>query len=162
REFEAMVRTLRKGQPVTAQGQVIGSSTSFYSGNPDKPLGHFYDRKGPRRPGDLDVDLFCPELARDMLARKAPSVNQKTLVGGERSIFKNDGSAAQPGFYDVFPEVDEFAKRWTKRLGREVDVKLRLDLELPPAPTSGPIEVFRTVAPPPAPLPKAPDAPKPK
>jgi hypothetical protein len=158
KEFEAMVRGLRKGEPVTAQGQVIGSSTSFYSGNPDKPLGHFYDRKAPRNTGDLDVDVFCPELVKDML-EGAPAVNEKILVDGERTIFKNDGTAANPGFHDKFPEVAKFAKRWEDRLGREVDVKLRLDLELPPVPKAGPIEVFRTGPSSATPAPKAPEPP---
>jgi hypothetical protein len=137
------------GKPITAQGQVIGSSTSFYSGNPDKPLGHYYDRKAPSKLGDVDIDLFSPELVQHMLEIRAPIVNEKVLVGGEHTIFKNEGLGAQAGkgFHDQFEAVAEFVEEWSVRLGRDVDVKLSLDLELPTKPESGPIEFFRKESP---------------
>jgi hypothetical protein len=141
RDFGRLVRELGGGKEIEAQGQVIGSSTSFYSGNPDKPLGHYYDRKGPGF-GDVDVDLFSPDLVKDMFDKGVPTLNEKVLVGGERTIFKNEGGG-KLGFHDVFPKVSEFIETWSERLGREVDVKLRIDLTLPPKPKTGPIEFFR-------------------
>ncbi|HEY0993209.1 MAG TPA: hypothetical protein VGD80_39420 [Kofleriaceae bacterium] len=142
-EFAKLVDKLADGRQISAQGQVIGSSTSFYSGNPDKPLGHYFDRRAPYKMGDVDVDLCAPELAKDMLASGAPAMNEKVLVGGERIIFKNEGPG---GVYTRFSALEDFNDRWSSNLGREVAVKLRVDLELPPKPTAGPIEFFRKEA----------------
>jgi hypothetical protein len=143
KEFAELVEKLAEGKAITAQGQVIGTSTSFYSGNPDKPLGHYFDRNAPRKPGDVDVDLFSPELVDRMIRAGGASVNEKVMVGGERTIFKNQGTGGTVGFHDRYPAVDEFVERWSERLGRDVDVKLRLDRTLPQKPDRGPIEVFR-------------------
>lgn len=143
-EFAALVKQLAKGKEITSQGQVIGSSTSFYSGNPDKPLGHYYDRKAPAKMGDVDVDLYAPDLVKEMLASGVPTMNEKVLVGGERTIFRNSGPG---GVAERFPDIVEFNERWSEILGREVDVKLRVDLDLPPKPKTGPIEFFRKEAP---------------
>jgi hypothetical protein len=140
KDFAKLVRDLGGGREIEAQGQVIGSSTSFYSGNPDKPLGHYYDRLGPGV-GDVDVDLFAPELVKEMFAAGVPTMQEKVMVGGERTIFKNGGPG---GFHERFPDALQFEKDWQFKLGREVALKLRIDLALPDKPKTGPIELFRS------------------
>src|SRR5262245_10603454 len=103
----------------------------------------YFDANAPRTRGDVDIDLFSPKLVTKMLESDGAAVNEKVLVGGERTIFKNRGEGGKKGFHDRFRAVSEFIDKWSVRLGREVDVKLRLDRELPPKPTTGPIEFFR-------------------
>ena len=123
---------------------------------PGQPLGHYFDKNAPRKPGDVDVDLFSPQLVDEMVRSGAPTANEKVLVGGERTIFKNVGGAGETGFHNRFPAVRKFIKDWSRKLGREVDVKLRLDVKLPPKPKTGPIEFFRKEGAKPQAPPKAP------
>jgi hypothetical protein len=101
--------------------------------------------------GDIDVDLYAPELVRKMLAEGTPMMNEKVLVGGERTIFKNtveNVDVLPPDvFYGRFPKVRRFVAEWAAELGRDLDIKLRIELVLPPKPAAGPIEFFRKAQP---------------
>lgn len=146
REFGEVVSSIHvEGKPISAVGRIIGTSTSFYSGNPKKDLGHHFDRKGVGT-GDFDIELSSPELTRMMLRSPTVPVNQKVIIGGQKTLFK---SSDPGGFYEVFPEFQKFAAKWQRVLGRDVDVKLTLRLD--PVKTipktekgPAPIEIWRT------------------
>lgn len=136
------------GRPVSGVAKQIGTSTGFYSGNPKKPLGHHFDRLAPKDLGDIDIELSSPELVKHMLGLD-PVLNEKVMIGGEMVIFKNGGDVGT-GFHTAFPKFRAFSVRWSARLGREVDVKLKADLTPSaaiPVSTSGPIELYRKEAP---------------
>src|SRR5262249_9044906 len=101
-EFATMVDGIKVGgKPVSAQGKVIGSASTFYSNNPTKDVGHHYDRKGPQT-GDVDVDLFSPEMVQQMLGRPDAVANDKVMTAGEKTIFKSGGAG---GLHSEFPQV---------------------------------------------------------
>ena len=146
-EFQEAMKGIRvDGKPVTAQSQVIGSATTFYSNNPDNPLGHHFDRRfglGEGKRSDVDIDLYSPEMAAHMARLPNPPVNDKVMVDGEKTLFK---SSEPGGLYSQFPVLGKFADKWSKILGREVDIKLKIDIS--PIgkirrPTEGPIEFYR-------------------
>jgi hypothetical protein len=144
-EFGEVIDGIKvNGKPISAQAQVIGSATTFYSGNPDKPLGHHFDReRAAGKMSDVDIDLHSPELVEHMLTLENPAVNDKVMIGGERTIFKSGG---HNGTYSQFPELEKFAERWKENLGRDVDIKLKIDLtpiDNITKPAVGPIEFFR-------------------
>lgn len=144
-DFARMMSTVTvNGRGVSAEAKNIGTATGFYSGNPKKPLGHHFDRLAPENMGDVDIELVSPELVAHML-RKDPVLNEKVLIGGQKVIFKNEVRVGT-GFHSEFPQVADFCARWSSRLGREVDIKLKADLtpvaEVP-RPTKGPIELYR-------------------
>jgi hypothetical protein len=129
REFQADIQqTIASiqvdGKPISAALQVMGSSTSFYSGNPDKPLGHHWDRAGIGQ-SDYDIDVVSPELVKAMLQNPDAAANDKVLRGGERVIFKSGGEG---GFYQAFPQFEALARRWEEKLGRDFDFKLKMDM----------------------------------
>jgi len=95
------------GQPATASVQVMGSSTTFYSGNPDKDLGHHFDKKGPGA-SDYDIDIVSPELVKQLLQHPSPAANDVVLRGGERVIFKSGGEG---GFYQTFPQFEALSRK---------------------------------------------------
>jgi hypothetical protein len=141
-----MMRSIRvSGRPVFAEARNIGTATGFYSGNPNKPKGHHFDRLAPESKGDMDIELNSPEMVEHML-NKDPVLNDKVMVGGKKVIFKNVVDTGT-GFHSEFPVIGEFCARWSSILDREVDVKLKADLtpvsEIP-KPDSGPIEIFRS------------------
>ena len=146
-EFQEVMKGIRvDGKPVTAQVQTIGSGTTFYSNNPDKPKGHHFDRSfglGEGGRSDMDVDLYSPEMTRHMAELPNPGINEDVMVGGKKTIFKSGGPG---GLYSQFPQLREFALRWSKILRREVDIKLKIDLtpvpRLKPS-KRGPIEFYR-------------------
>jgi hypothetical protein len=92
----------------------------------------------------VDIDLFSPELVEHMV-EKGGTLNEKVLVAGEKTIFKNELPSGT-GFQQEFPEVAKFSARWQKILGRDVDIKLKADLTPVPQiskPQSGAIEMLR-------------------
>lgn len=150
-ELAGLVDSLQvNGKPISAAAKVIGTSVNFYSGNPKKPLGHHYDRLGAKT-GDVDIELMSPELTRAMLQDPASQANEKVVVGGKKTIFKNQiqgaqGQLLEGGFHSKFPAFKSLCDKWSKVLGREVDIKLRIDMTPPskvPKPTGGPIEILR-------------------
>jgi hypothetical protein len=113
------------GRPVTAIVKQVGSATSFYSRNPDKPLGYHWDSKGIGM-RDLDFEVRSPELADHMLGVETAAANPKMVIAGEHTIFKNN-APEEGGFFQQCPELASLAQRYSDELGREVDFKLRLD-----------------------------------
>jgi hypothetical protein len=125
---DTVAKTRVDGKPIGARVKQIGTGTQFYSGNPDKPLGHHWDRKGPGL-GDLDIEVTSPEMARHMLGLPSPALNEGVLVGGERQIFRSGGARVPGSFYEQFPQFQRLASKWSQILGREVDFKLKMDID---------------------------------
>ncbi len=156
-EFSRVIDGLRVGgKPITAQAQTIGTATSFYSknpskGNPSEGDRHHFDKSFAKtgytdatKRSDVDIDLFSPELVRYMAklenTPENPLVNNIVMVAGEKTIFKSSR------LYEQFPELGEFVARWSDILGRDVDIKLKVELtpiDEVSTPTEGPIEFFR-------------------
>lgn len=130
------------GQPITALVQVTGASTTFYSNNPDNPLGHHWDSSGIGK-SDYDIDIFSPELAETLLltAKVATKVatNDEVLNKHGKVFFRSSGMY---GFYQTFPQFESLARHWEKELGRAIDLRLKMDLtpvaQLPDPPNVGP------------------------
>jgi hypothetical protein len=146
RMTQAMATITVGGQPVTYSVQVMGSSTTFYSGNPDlatKPVGYHFDSKGPGS-SDYDIDIVSPELVKMMLQNPDVPVNQKNIRDG---MYVNFSSNEPGGFLQTFPQFAAVAAEWKQITGRDFEFKLKMDLtpiaDQPPMRSDGPIEVLR-------------------
>ena len=108
-EFKAELhQTLEKAGLKDATTEMRGTSTTFYSENPKKPLGHHFDAK-PTELADVDISLHSPSAASKMEAggmKPHPDIP---------SIFKTRNT------YQAFPELKNFADKWQQILGREVN-----------------------------------------
>jgi hypothetical protein len=140
---QAMSTITVNGQPVTYSVQVMGSSTTFYSGNPEKPLGYHFDSKGPGQ-SDYDIDIVSPELVKMMLQNPDVPVNDKNIRDGQ---FVNFSTNKPGGFFDTFPQFAAVAAEWKDRTGRDFEFKLKMDLtpiaDQPVPRGGGPIEILR-------------------
>ncbi|AIY43034.1 Rhs-family protein [Collimonas arenae] len=84
-----------------------GTSTTFYSENPGKPLGHHWDAD-PLNPGDYDLNISSPKMVEQLQdANISPS--EKYGVFKTRDINEN------------FPALDKFQQEWSQKLGRDVN-----------------------------------------
>lgn len=81
-----------------------GTSTTFYSDNPTKPLDYHFDAKGPNT---SDVDLFI----------RGPGI-AKRLKGAQM----NKGNYTNASVRHACPNLAAFAKKWETTLGREVNI----------------------------------------
>ena len=108
-EFKAELhQTLEKAGLKDATTEMRGTSTTFYSENPKKALGHHFDAK-PTELADVDISLHSPSAAVKMEAagmKPHPDIP---------SIFKTRNT------YQAFPELKNFADKWQQILGREVN-----------------------------------------
>ncbi|WP_230942042.1 PAAR domain-containing protein [Burkholderia stagnalis] len=84
-----------------------GTSTTFYSENPGKPLGHHWDAD-PVNPGDYDLNITSDKMVSKM-QDLGISPSEKYGVFKTRDI------------QETFPELDEFRSGWSKELGRDVN-----------------------------------------
>ena len=84
-----------------------GTSTTFYSENPGKPLGHFWDAD-PSKPGDYDLNIESNSMVRRL-------ENENIPISEKYGVFKTSDINYQ------FRELDEFSIKWSKELGREVN-----------------------------------------
>ena len=85
-----------------------GTATTFYSENPGKPMGHHWDAD-PANPGDFDLNLTSKKMVSQMYAA---GIKPSEKYG----VFKTRDVEAQN------PELRRFAKKWSKELGRDVNV----------------------------------------
>ncbi|MEJ2043540.1 MAG: hypothetical protein P8X89_09715 [Reinekea sp.] len=92
---------------------LLGSGTTGYSGNPDKPL------KAWTPNSDVDCAIFSPKLAAEHY-KKIGLVNTKISAKGKYSVFKNKGNKPlhKIGFYEtpVGKELEKLSLEWTKKL----------------------------------------------
>ena len=97
-----------------------GTSTTFYSENPSKPLGHHFDAN-PAEPADVDIGLESKALTQQMAAANV-SPNPKIPT-----IFKTKDVMKQQ------PKLQAFSQKWTQQLGRDVNFVGLVDPSQPPA-----------------------------
>lgn len=97
-----------------------GTSTTFYSENPGKPLGHHFDAN-PKEPADVDIGIESKALTQQMAAAGV-SPNPKIP-----SIFKTKDVMKQQ------PKLQAFSQKWTQKLGRDVNFVGLVDPSKPPA-----------------------------
>ncbi len=90
-----------------AEIRLRGTSTTFYSENPGKPLGHHWDAN-LKAPGDYDLNITSPSMVREFQKHGiAPGVE--------------DGLFDTPEINNTFRDLKEFQKKWTETLGRDVN-----------------------------------------
>ena len=95
-----------------------GTSTTFYSENPGKPLGHHFDANAGEL-ADIDLGLTSKKMVSGMeAAGHTPHPKIPT-------IFKTRHTVGE------YPELAEFAAKWEGILGREVNFVGLTDSALP-------------------------------
>jgi len=98
---------LKKSELKDAEIGLKGTSTTFYSENPSKRLGHHWDAD-PKNLGDYDLNITSNSMVETM--NKADiSPHPKYNVYKTKDINK------------TFPELDAFQKKWSATLDREVN-----------------------------------------
>lgn len=90
-----------------AEVRLKGTSTTFYSENPGKPVGHHWDAD-PANPGDYDLNITSGAMVKK-LQDAGIKPKEKYGVFRTRDINKN------------FPHIDEFREKWSATLGRKVN-----------------------------------------
>jgi len=125
----------------------VGTPTSFYSENPRQPEGHHFDSAGPGTT-DIEIDLHSPELAARMFERTPQGApDQRIMRSGKWAFFQNEGPA---GFYRTCPQLLVLARKWSDRLERDIEFRLRLSADpvssVKTPGKGGPIELFRIEA----------------
>ncbi|MBK8258631.1 MAG: PAAR domain-containing protein [Polyangiaceae bacterium] len=123
-QFEEFKKELNELTKAIGLGDAVlrmkGTSTTFYSENPGKPLGHHFDAN-PNELADVDIGLESKTLTEQMAAAGV-SPNPKIP-----SIFKTK---------DVMkshPKLQAFSQKWTQKLGRDVNFVGLVDPSNPPA-----------------------------
>lgn len=84
-----------------------GTSTTFYSENPGKPLGHHWDAV-PSAPGDYDLNITSQAMVKK-LQNVGVTPSEKYGVFKTKDIEKN------------FPQLNSFQENWSRVLGRDVN-----------------------------------------
>lgn len=84
-----------------------GTSTTFYSENPGKPLGHFWDAD-LANPGDYDLNIYSPTMAKNF-------ENSNIKIDDKYKIFKTRT------INRTYPALDNFQRQWSDTLGRTVN-----------------------------------------
>jgi len=98
---------LKKSELNDAEIGLKGTSTTFYSENPSKPLGHHWDAD-PKNLGDYDLNVTSPSMV-NKLNEAGVKPSEKYGVYKTRDIESN------------FPELNAFQEKWSDILGREVN-----------------------------------------
>ncbi len=106
-DFQSELRdVLRQSGLDDAEIGLKGTATTFYSENPKKPLGHFWDAD-PEKPGDYDFNVLSQKMRDDMAAAG--------IEPSRLDIFATRFLEQQ------YPDLAAFARRWEATLGREVN-----------------------------------------
>ncbi len=82
-----------------------GTATTFYSENPGKPLGHFWDAD-PANPGDYDLNLASNKMAQAMK-------DADVQVSFKYGIYSTKNVNSQ------FPALEEFSSKWSEHFTPE-------------------------------------------
>ena len=98
---------LKKAGLNDAEVGLKGTSTTFYSENPSKPLGHHWDADASNL-GDFDLNI-----SSSTMVVKLNELNIKPSV--KYRVYKTRDIQSS------FPELDLFRLRWEQILGREVN-----------------------------------------
>jgi hypothetical protein len=103
-----LAEALRKDGLEDAKVGMKGTATTFYSENPSKAAGHFWDAD-PTHPGDFDLNLSSAKMA-DQMNKAGIGVSPKY------GIFRTADVNSQ------FPAISDFSAKWSSALGRDVNV----------------------------------------
>ncbi len=98
---------VRQAGLADAEVGLKGTSTTFYSENPGKPLGHHWD-KNPAALGDYDLNVTSPTMV-DRLRSAGVSPSEKY------GVFKTADMQSS------FGALNEFRQKWSTTLGRDVN-----------------------------------------
>lgn len=105
-QFKAELAVALKSSGLSdAKANMKGTSTTYYSYNPGKPLGHRFDAN-PQELADIDMNIQSQKLA--ILASKPDAVSSKGNVI-KTSVIE-----------DHFPVLEAFAAKWRGILKRDV------------------------------------------
>ncbi len=91
--------------------RIIGTSTTLFSLNPDKPASHYFDASSNL--SDIDIGLECPNLA---------SIAAKVGVDPRKSKLNPAGSFAREQLAVALPEAEEIIRDWEVTLGRTIQI----------------------------------------
>jgi hypothetical protein len=105
---QELTQALRQDGLDDAQVGMKGTATTFYSENPKKPVGHFWDAD-PSHPGDYDLNLSSTKMAQQM---QEAGINVNPKYGVYRTADINS----------QFPAVSDFSAKWSTILERDVNV----------------------------------------
>ena len=100
-----------------------GSSTTFFSEHPKKPLGHHWDAN-PLSPGDYDLNITDSDML-SALKSKGVELSPEYNIFSTRNINRE------------FPELGNFSRKWSRELGRPVNI---VGLPSPTPPVRDPTE----------------------
>jgi hypothetical protein len=84
-----------------------GTSTTFYSENPGKPVGHHWDAD-PVKKGDYDLNIDSEKMVQKF---QGSSISPSEKYG----IFRTRDVT------ETYPELRNFSQKWSKILGRDVN-----------------------------------------
>jgi hypothetical protein len=105
---QELLQALQKDGLDDAEVGMKGTATTFYSENPGKPLGHFWDAD-PTHPGDYDLNLSSDQMAQQM---GDAGIDPSPKYG----VFRTSDVNSQ------FPALSDFSAKWSETLGRDVNV----------------------------------------
>lgn len=98
---------LKKNGLKDAEVGLKGTSTTFYSENPHKPLGHHWDAD-PLAKGDYDLNVTSQKMINKL---EASNIKPSDKYG----VYKTRDMNAN------FPALDKFQKEWSSTLDRDVN-----------------------------------------
>jgi len=122
KQYEAfkadLQKTLKRAGLDDSTVTLKGTSTTFYSENPGKPLGHHFDANAGEL-ADIDLGLTSKKMV-DTMEAAGHTAHPKI-----KTIFKTRHTVSE------YPELAEFAAKWEGILGREVNFVGLTDSALP-------------------------------
>lgn len=105
---QELAEALRVSGLPDGKARMKGTSTTFYSENPDKPLGHRFDAN-PKKPADIDINIEGAGITERMKGAGIPPADGDNPVFGTRKMMKQ------------YPALKSFSEKWAAELKREVN-----------------------------------------
>lgn len=96
--------------------RIIGTSTTLFSLNPEKPPSHYFDALSDL--SDIDVGLECPNLGE---------IAAKFGLEPSSSKLNPAGSFAKEQLAALLPESEEIIRHWQATLGRAIQLGAAAD-----------------------------------
>lgn len=90
------------------KSRMKGTSTTFYSENPKKPLGHRFDAN-PAEPADVDINIESAIMVKEFSVAGVPPPQGGNPIYGTAQM------------HQKFPALHDFAVKWQRTLGRSVN-----------------------------------------
>ena len=105
---QELTEALRVSGLPEGKARMKGTSTTFYSENPDKPLGHRFDADS-KKPADIDINIEGAGMVERMKSAGLPPAE------GDNPIFSTRKMMQQ------YPALKLFSEKWSAELKREVN-----------------------------------------